>query len=215
MKILSLILSHIMLFKIFQPNFFSIVLLIILLGGDYITIRSFMSYIKKKRYNELLIFRTKRFAIIFNLAAVAIACNLIYCEYLTPQNKIISGQFEECSLVKAEMEYMEPYFDIIPCSMKVPIIEISNVTDMIRKYSEENKNCTEEEKVLLEKELKDYAEEKQHIISDMQKNVESRMRLIYALLYCELIYITLWNWIDIVYIYNRIKTLILKYRRVS
>lgn len=215
MRTLSLILSHIMLFKIFQPNFVSIILLIILLGGDYITIRSFMSYIKKKRYNELLIFRTKRFAIIFNLAAVAIACNLIYCEYLNPQNKIISEQFENCSLVKAEMQYMEPYFDIIPCSMKVPIIEMSNVTDFIREYSERSKNCTEEKKVLLEKEMKDYAEEKQHIISDMQQNVESRMRLIYALLYCELIYITLWNWIDIVYIYNRIKTLILKYRRVS
>lgn len=215
MRILSLILSHIILFKIFQPNFFSVVLLIILLGGDYITIRSLIIYLKKRRYKELLVHKTKRFAIIFNLAAVAIACNLIYCEYLNPQNKIISEQFENCSLVKAEMQYMEPYFDIIPCSMKTPIIEMSNVTDLIRKYSEESKNCTEEEKVLLEKEMKDYAEEKQHIISDMQKNTENRIRLIYALLYCELIYITLWNWIDIAYIYNRIKTIILKYRRVS
>ena len=215
MKILSLILSHIMLFKIFQPNFFSIVLLIILLGGDYITIRSFMSYIKKKRYNELLIFRTKRFAIIFNLIAVLIACNLIYCEYLTPQNKIISEQFKECSLVKAEMEYMEPYFDIIPCSMKVPIIEMSNVTDMIREYSERSKNCTEEEKILLQQEMEDYVTTKRPVIEDMQRSTEERIQLIYIMLYSELIYLILYNWTDIVYTYNRIKTLILKYRRVS
>jgi hypothetical protein len=203
-----------MLFKIFQPNFFSIILLIILLGGDYITIRSFMSYIKKKRYNELLIFRTKRFAIIFNLIAVSIACNLIYCEYLTPQSKIISEQFKECSLVKAEMEYMEPYFDIIPCSMKVPIIEMSSVTDFIREYSERSKNCTEEEKILLQKEMEDYVYTKRPIIEDMQRSTEERMQLIYIMLYSELIYLILYNWMDIVYIYNKLKAVVLKYRKV-
>lgn len=215
MKILSLILSHIMLFKIFQPNFVSIILLIILLGSDYITIRSFMSYIKKKRYNELLIFRTKRIATIFNIIAVLVACNLIYCEYLTPQSKIISEQFEECSLVKAEMEYMEPYFDIIPCSMKVPIIEMSSVTDFIREYSERSKNCTEEEKILLQQEMEDYVTTKRPVIEDMQRNTEERMQLIYIMLYSELIYLILYNWTDIVYIFSKIKSLILKYRRVS
>lgn len=215
MKILSLILSHIMLFKIFQPNFFSVILLVILFAGDYITIRSFMSYIKKKRYNELLIFRTKRIAIIFNLIAVLIACNLIYCEYLTPQSKIISEQFEECSLVKAEMEYMEPYFDIIPCSMKVPIIEMSNVTDIIHEYSERSKNCTEEEKILLQQEMEDYVTTKRPVIEDMQRNTEERIKLIYIMLYSELIYLILYNWTDIVYIFSKIKSLILKYRRVS
>lgn len=215
MKILSLILSHIMLFKIFQPNFFSVILLAILFTGDYITFRSIMSYIKKKRYNELLIFRTKRIAIIFNLIAVLIACNLIYCEYLTPQSKIISEQFEECSLVKAEMEYMEPYFDIIPCSMKAPIIEMSSVTDFIREYSERRKDCTEEEKILLQQEMENYVTEKQPMLETMQRNTEERMQLIYIMLYSELIYLILYNWTDIVYIYNRIKTIILKYRRVS
>lgn len=215
MKILSLILSHIMLFKIFQPNFFSVILLVILFAGDYITIRSFMSYIKKKRYNELLIFRTKRIAIIFNLIAVLIACNLIYCEYLTPQSKIISEQFEECSLVKAEMEYMEPYFDIIPCSMKVPIIEMSNVTDIIHEYSERSKNCTEEEKILLQQEMENYVTTKRPVIEDMQRNTEERIKLIYIMLYSELIYLILYNWTDIVYIFSKIKSLILKYRRVS
>lgn len=214
MKILSLILSHIMLFKIFQPNFVSIILLIILLGGDYITIRSFMSYIKKKRYNELLIFRTKRIAIIFNLIAVLIACNLIYCEYLTPQSKIISEQFEECSLVKAEMEYMEPYFDIIPCSMKVPIVEMSSVTDFIREYSERSKDCTEEEKILLQQEMEDYVTTKRPVIEDMQRSTEERMQLIYIMLYSELIYLILYNWTDIVYTYNKLKAIVLKYRKV-
>ena len=184
MKTLSLILSHVILFKIFQPNFFSIILLVILFAGDYIAFRSAIIYVKKRRYKELLVFKTKWFAIIFSLIAILVSCNLIYSEYLTPQAKAASDQFKECSMVKSEMQYMEPYFDIIPYSMKVPIIEMSSVTDIIREYSEKSKNCTEEEKVLLQEEMKNYVSE------DMQRNTEERIKLIYIILYSELIYLT-------------------------
>lgn len=212
MKFISLILSHIILYNIFEFDFMSIALLAILIVSDYFTVIGLVKFFKNKRYIGLFKSKIRYLALVFYIIALAIGSLLLYEEYLSPECKEVSTKFEQCKLYEEELSYIHRYNKIIPKSLKISILEISYITEEIETFYERYNSCPEENKEALHAEMEQYVENKTVLIEEMQKGTQNAIYMLYAYVISMLIYTILWKWDILVSLFIRIKSIIIKYR---
>lgn len=209
MKFLSLILLHVILYNIFDFDFISIVLLVILIISDYFTVIGLIKFFKNKKYTGLFKSKIRYLASVFYMLAFIIVSILLYEEYLSPECKEISTKFEQCKLYEEEFSYISRYNTIFPKSLKMSVLEISFINEDFEAFYEKYNSCSEEDKEILYAEMKQYGEDKTIIMEEMQNNIQNTIYTLYVYAASMLIYVILWNWHDLVYVFRRIKFLII------
>jgi hypothetical protein len=89
------------------------------------------------------------------------------------------------------------------------VLEISCITEDFEEFYEKYNSCPEEDKEILYAEMKQYGEDKTIIMEEMQSSIQNTIYMLYVYAASMLIYIILWNWHDLVYMFRRIKVLII------
>lgn len=204
MRYLILLLAHVVLYKIFRFDFLSIFLFIVLIVDDLFTIRQIYKYFANKKYKLYVEKKVKILALMLNIAAVCLSCNLIYVEYLSPASKEVSKQFNECSFYDKELKQYERFMDLVPSTVKYPVVIMSEITDIMRYYNEASENATEEEESALQAELQVKSESLRSEAEDIMKSVERRQYSQIIIVLLLLISTIVYAWEDIVDFIKRI-----------
>ena len=212
MKFLGLILSHIILYNIFELDFISITLLVILIISDYFTVIRLIKFFKNKKYIWLFKSKIRYLASIFYMLALIVVSLLLYEEYLSPECKEVSMKFEQCELYKEELSYISRFNTIFPKNFKISILEMSYINEEVGIFYERYNSCTEEDKEALYAEMKQYTEAKTITMEEMWNSTQNIIYMLYVYAVSMLIYIILWNWHDLAFVFRRIKFLIINCR---
>lgn len=217
MRILGLLFGNWIVVNIFDGSFSSIMFCVLAGVADYIFIWYAIKYVKNKRYREIWSTKTKMISFSLNIVLTIFCSMILYDQYFSPECKVVTEKFDQCMLMRGEDFDMGKISVAISRNMKESMIQISDsvmwcittVNDMKELNESDISESVKLEKVTA---MKADMEQKKEEMAVHQQELKHTEILIAVLLLLNLIRLILWNYVDLVTSFKRLRVCLDKKR---
>lgn len=182
--------------------------------ADYVFMWWAIKYIKQKRYREIWSAKTKMISFSMNIALTIFCSLMLYDQYLSPECKVVTEQFNQCMLMHGDDFDMGNMSVAISRNMKESLIQMSDnlfwCIDMVTSLNGEG--MSDEEKIAKTAELKTAIEQKKAEMVVHQQELKRTEIFIASFLFLNFIRLLLWGWTDLVASFKRLRARLAKRR---
>lgn len=182
--------------------------------ADYVFMWWAVKYIKQKRYSEIWSAKTKMISFSLNIALTIFCSIMLYDQYLSPECKVVTEQFNQCMLMRGDDFDMGNMSVAISRNMKESLIQMSDslfwCIDMVTSLNDDG--MSDEEKIAKTAELKTTTEQEKEETAVHPQELKRTEISITELLLLNFIRLLLWGWTDLVISFKCLRVHLVKRR---